>query len=125
MPSVQDLPEDTVRDNGQPNLVPQNHGLLTDSLSLDFASLRSEVQNFFAQIDNLGARATDRQIGIVLYSGAVVVAAAMACEVARRQARRPASGSAFVLSPQLDLRNEPDAPSGIGLPNLAQFSTFS
>jgi hypothetical protein len=122
---VYELPEHTVRDQDYPNGSPQKHGLLTDSLSLDLASLRAEVQSFFDLMDHLGGPATERQISVLLSSGAVVVAAAMACEVARRQARRPASGSTFALVPNVKFGGEADTPSGIGLPNFGQFSAFS
>jgi len=103
---------------------PQNHGLLTDSLALDFSSLRSEVQSFFELLDNLGGHPSEKQIGVLLSSGAVVVAAAMACEVARRQARRPTRGSPFALVPKLEFASEADAPSGTRLPNFGQFSAL-
>jgi len=116
---------DTPQDSDQPNLTPQNHGLLTDSLAIDLASLRSEVQRFFAQIDSLGARGAERKIGMALCSGALVAAAAMACELARRQARRPVSGPVLKGNPQLGLGDEADDPASVELPNLAQFSAFS
>jgi hypothetical protein len=122
--SVSYLPGDTLPDNDAPELAPQNHGLLTDRLFLDFASLSSEVQRFFAQIDELGVRGTERKIGMVLCTGALVAAAAMACEVARRQARRQVLGPMIGQNPELELGNEADDPSDIGLPNLAQFSIF-
>ena len=81
-------------------------------------SVRSEVDCFFVQIDDLGGYATERRISMMLSSGAVVVAAAMACEVARRQARRPAA-DAPLGAPWVD------APSRLGLPNFGSFSAFS
>src|SRR5262249_5223183 len=89
-PVAQELSDVLVPDADLATPSPRHHGLLLESLALDFASLRSEVESFFAQIDDLGGYAAERRITMILSSGAVVVAAAMACEVARRQARRPA-----------------------------------
>lgn len=124
-PVVYDAPEDPAPAEDRPKASPQNHGLLTDSLALEFSSLRSEVQKFFDQINNLGTHATERQISVVLCSGAIVVAAAMACEVARRQARQPAPLSSLALIPKLDVANDADTSSGIGPLNVGQISTFS
>jgi hypothetical protein len=121
---VSTLLEPTTPGTNHSYVSPKNHGLLTDSLALDFSSLRSEVQSFFELLNNLGGHPTEKQIGVLLSSGAVVVAAAMACEVARRQARRPTPGSPFALVPRLEFASEPDAPSGAGLPNFGQFSAF-
>jgi hypothetical protein len=111
------LHQGLVRGDDLVNLPPQNHGLVT-KLFVDPASLRSEVESFFSQIDDLGAQPADRALGMILSSGAVVVGAAMACEIARRQARRPTTGPVFAVP-------YAEAPSGIGLPNLGQFSALS
>lgn len=113
-----------VLDASYPGAAPQHHGILTDSLVLDFSSLRAEVQSFFEQLNNLGGLPTERRIGVFLSSGAVVVAAAMACEVARRQARRPFAGSAIASVPRLGFASDAAAPSGIGLPKFGQFSAL-
>lgn len=122
---IDDLPEEAGQGRGYPDVPPQSGGLLTNSLSLDFSSLRADVQSFFEQIENLGAHATDRQISVVLCSGAVVVAAAMACEVARRQARQPAPGSTLTLVPKRDAGTEPGVTPAVGLLHVGQFFTFS
>ena len=122
---VHDLPDDTawVMDYVSPSL--QKHELLTDSLHLDFASLRTEVQRFFEHIDHLGVHATERQIGLVIYSAFVVVSAAMACEVAWRQARRPAVNPPLALASTLDLADDGESPAAAGLPHFGQFSALS
>jgi hypothetical protein len=113
-----DLSEILVRDDGLSNVSPQNHGLLTNGLFGVPFPLRSEVESFFSQIEHLGEQPTDKRIGMILSSTAVLVGAAMACEIARRQARRRTTGPTFA-PPYAD------APSGIGLPNLGQFSVLS
>ena len=100
--------------------VPNRHGPLIEGLGFDFASLRPEVQRFFELLDNLGLQPGERQLSLLLSSGAVVVAAAMACEVARRQARRPVAGSAFALVANRELGTDTSVP--LGLPNFGQFS---
>jgi hypothetical protein len=122
---VGDFPEDTTSASESMNVSPQKHGLLTDSLSLEIASLRSQVQRFFEHIDQLGAQTTDRQTGLVLCSVAVVAAAAMACEVAWRQARRPVANAPLALASPLAWADDAEAPAAIGLPYVGQFSTLS
>jgi hypothetical protein len=121
---IGDSPDDPAPATVYANASPQNHELLTDGLALDLSSLRSEVQRFFEHIDKLGAHGRDKQIGLVLCSSAVVVAAAMACEVARRQARRPVAPWALALASTLDLADEAEAPAGSGLPHFGQFSAL-
>jgi hypothetical protein len=118
------IPEPVSAGNDYSYASPQDHGLLTDSLALDFSSLRLEVQSFFELVNNLGGHPTEKQIGVLVSCGAVVVAAAMACEVARRQARRPAPGSPFTLVSRLEFANDGDAASGAGLPHFGQFSAL-
>jgi hypothetical protein len=113
-----DLHQGVVRGEDLVSLPPQNQGLIIRSPLVNAATLRLEVENFFSQIDNLGVQPTDKALGMMLSSGAVVVGAAMACEIARRQARRPTAG------PKLAVPYA-EAPSGIGLPNLGQFSALS
>jgi hypothetical protein len=109
---------------GYPYAAPDSHEPLTDGLSFDLASLRAEVHHFFERLNDLGGHPTEKQISVLLSSGAVVVAAAMACEVARRQARRATPGSPFALVPKLELAKESDGMSSAGLPNFGQFSAF-
>lgn len=107
------------------HVFPQRHELLTDGLSLDLSSLRVEVQRFFEQIDQLDTHATDRQVGLVFCSVAVVVTAAMACEVAWRQARRPTANSTLALASTLHLADAAEAPVATSLPHFGQFSALS
>jgi hypothetical protein len=83
------------------------------------------VQRFFEHIDQLGAHTTDRQTGLVLCSVAVVAAAAMACEVAWRQARRPVANTPLALASPLAWADDAEAPATIGLPYVGHFSTLS
>jgi hypothetical protein len=121
---VGELPDDTARVVDY-NAPPQNHGLLTDRLGLDFSSLRAEVHHFFEHIERLGVHAPERQIGPVICSLAVVVTAAMACEVAWRQARRPAANLPFALASTLDVADDAGGLAAMGLPHFGQFSALS
>jgi len=59
--------------------------LLAGILPVDFSGLESSVRDFFEQIDQLGLTLTESQVNVLFSSGIVVVAAAVAVEITRRQ----------------------------------------
>src|SRR5439155_22664391 len=76
---VSALLEPTAPETNHSYVSPKNHGLLTDSLALDFSSLRTEVQSFFELLNNLGGHPSEKQIALLLCSGPVLLGAAKSC----------------------------------------------
>jgi hypothetical protein len=65
--------------------LPASSALLTNVLSVDFASLDSSVKSFFDQIDRIGVKLSESHVNLLFASGIVAAAGALAVEIARRK----------------------------------------
>jgi hypothetical protein len=85
---------------------PQAPGVLAVLPPLDLAALERGLQRFLEQLGPTGPRRPGDRDGPALWPWVVAgTAAATACEIARRQLRRPAGG------PPAEVARRPDPPS--------------